>query len=506
MPARMPACMHACQQPIDLRHPALLLPCCSCSLSQVLGVVREATQSGVKAPIVMFTYYNPIMARGLDKFCRQIKEAGASGACAVHHCSTTQQCSNAVQHPLYCCAGRGGTHMWMHLALPAPPALPHARRHALPACLRCLSSANPRSATCCPALPCPSALLPCRPAGASLLPPPVLPPTTTHLLPCPSPLLPFSPAGLLVPDIPLEETPEIREVASSHGLELVLLTTPTTPQERMQRIAQSSQGFVYLVSLTGAHACGRPADISACSVVWPPLGLPGVGGRAHSLAKHPALRGRGGWRPAEPACWMHPSCLQHASCDACPMLLSTVVALKWLLLTSTALATATAGVTGMRGNMESRVEGLITKLQSVTDKPVCVGFGVSGPEQVRGRRRMARRMADGGCAGAVHAWLCSDLNLVTLPCPVTAVCQPVQAAAAAAADMPCPALPCPACTACLQARQIREWGAEGVICGSALVKALGEAPSTGGCCNAATAPCRCHQGAGPLASVWCCWH
>ena len=49
----------------------------------MLGVVREATQSGVKAPIVMFPYYNPIMARGLDKFCRQIKEAGASGACSV---------------------------------------------------------------------------------------------------------------------------------------------------------------------------------------------------------------------------------------------------------------------------------------------------------------------------------------------------------------------------------------------------------------------------------------
>jgi tryptophan synthase alpha chain len=41
-------------------------------------------------------------------------------------------------------------------------------------------------------------------------------------------------------------------VASQYGLELVLLTTPTTPQARMQKIAESSQGFVYLVSLTGA--------------------------------------------------------------------------------------------------------------------------------------------------------------------------------------------------------------------------------------------------------------
>lgn len=65
--------------------------------------------------------------------------------------------------------------------------------------------------------------------------------------------------GLLVPDIPLEETPEIREIAEANGLELVLLTTPTTPKERMNAIAQNSQGFVYLVSITGMvlvkHVC-----------------------------------------------------------------------------------------------------------------------------------------------------------------------------------------------------------------------------------------------------------
>jgi hypothetical protein len=31
----------------------------------------------------------------------------------------------------------------------------------------------------------------------------------------------------------------------------------------------------------------------------------------------------------------------------------------------------------------------------------------------------------------------------------------------------------------LQAKQLKEWGAEGVICGSALVKALGESGSPG---------------------------
>lgn len=169
------------------------------TLDKVLAVVAEASPH-ISAPIVMFTYFNPIMARGLDKFCRQAKAAGAS--------------------------------------------------------------------------------------------------------------------GLLVPDIPLEETEEISHVAASHGLELVLLVTPTTPQTRMRQIAQRSRGFVYLVSV--------------------------------------------------------------------------------------------AGVTGIKTTMESRVEGLLQQLHEVTDKSVAVGFGVSRPEQ---------------------------------------------------------------------AAQVKAWGAEGVIVGSALVKALGEAPS-----------------------------
>lgn len=46
-------------------------------------------------------------------------------------------------------------------------------------------------------------------------------------------LLPYLfPAGLLVPDIPLEETPEVRKCCTKYGLELILLTTPTTSQVR----------------------------------------------------------------------------------------------------------------------------------------------------------------------------------------------------------------------------------------------------------------------------------
>ncbi len=58
-------------------------------------------------------------------------------------------------------------------------------------------------------------------------------------------------AGLVVPDLPLEEAERLSPVASSNGLDLVLLVAPTTPQERMIKIASVSRGFTYLVSVTG---------------------------------------------------------------------------------------------------------------------------------------------------------------------------------------------------------------------------------------------------------------
>ena len=58
-------------------------------------------------------------------------------------------------------------------------------------------------------------------------------------------------AGLVVPDLPLEEAERLSPIASRHGLDLVLLVAPTTPEDRMKRIARRSCGFTYLVSVTG---------------------------------------------------------------------------------------------------------------------------------------------------------------------------------------------------------------------------------------------------------------
>ncbi|KAL4200066.1 hypothetical protein AMTRI_Chr03g54510 [Amborella trichopoda] len=57
--------------------------------------------------------------------------------------------------------------------------------------------------------------------------------------------------GLLVPDLPLAEIETLRKECIKHEIELVLLTTPTTPTARMKAICEASEGFVYLVSSNG---------------------------------------------------------------------------------------------------------------------------------------------------------------------------------------------------------------------------------------------------------------
>jgi tryptophan synthase alpha chain len=56
--------------------------------------------------------------------------------------------------------------------------------------------------------------------------------------------------GLIIPDIPIDEYGNFFDGAFN-GLEKILLTTPTTSDERIKKIDELSEGFVYYVSMTG---------------------------------------------------------------------------------------------------------------------------------------------------------------------------------------------------------------------------------------------------------------
>ena len=57
--------------------------------------------------------------------------------------------------------------------------------------------------------------------------------------------------GFIVPDLPWEESEEFRAALDKHGLALVQLVTPVTPDDRLEMLCKGSQGFVYAVTITG---------------------------------------------------------------------------------------------------------------------------------------------------------------------------------------------------------------------------------------------------------------
>lgn len=58
-------------------------------------------------------------------------------------------------------------------------------------------------------------------------------------------------SGLIVPDLPLEEAPEVLAACDAAGLALVPLVAPTTPDERLSAIGERARGFLYTVSVAG---------------------------------------------------------------------------------------------------------------------------------------------------------------------------------------------------------------------------------------------------------------
>ncbi|MGO9512469.1 MAG: tryptophan synthase subunit alpha [Steroidobacteraceae bacterium] len=66
-------------------------------------------------------------------------------------------------------------------------------------------------------------------------------------------------AGFIVPDLPYEESDEMRLALGREGLALVQMVTPVTPDSRLAMLCKSAQGFVYAVTMTGTT--GKSADV-----------------------------------------------------------------------------------------------------------------------------------------------------------------------------------------------------------------------------------------------------
>jgi tryptophan synthase alpha chain len=71
--------------------------------------------------------------------------------------------------------------------------------------------------------------------------------------------------AFIVPDLPFEESAELRRALEAKGVGLVQLVTPATPDDRLKMLSAASRGFVYAVTITGitGGGTGLPTDLAA---------------------------------------------------------------------------------------------------------------------------------------------------------------------------------------------------------------------------------------------------
>ncbi len=63
-------------------------------------------------------------------------------------------------------------------------------------------------------------------------------------------------SAVIVPDLPIEEARVLKEAVGQKGIGTVFLTTPVTQDDRVRKIADASDGFVYYVNLKGVTGAG----------------------------------------------------------------------------------------------------------------------------------------------------------------------------------------------------------------------------------------------------------
>jgi tryptophan synthase alpha chain len=70
--------------------------------------------------------------------------------------------------------------------------------------------------------------------------------------------------GLIIPDLPIEEATEYRELTEKQGIDTIFLATPSTSPNRLKDVLDYASGFLYLISVYGVT--GKRDDISPLTI------------------------------------------------------------------------------------------------------------------------------------------------------------------------------------------------------------------------------------------------
>ena len=95
--------------------------------------------------------------------------------------------------------------------------------------------------------------------------------------------------AMIVPDLPLEEANDLSEAGEKKGVHIVLQVAPTTTEERLKKIADSTSGFLYVVSVEGVTGVRETTGDSTLKLIKRArkfTDLPLIAGFGISKAEH----------------------------------------------------------------------------------------------------------------------------------------------------------------------------------------------------------------------------
>jgi len=82
--------------------------------------------------------------------------------------------------------------------------------------------------------------------------------------------------GIIVPNLPLEEAGPLMNSAEESGIDIILQVTPNTSRERMEKIAKSSSGFLYVVNVEGVTGARETVPKSTMELIKSAKEIAGV--------------------------------------------------------------------------------------------------------------------------------------------------------------------------------------------------------------------------------------
>lgn len=71
--------------------------------------------------------------------------------------------------------------------------------------------------------------------------------------------------GVLLVDLPPEEAGEFRGAFAARGIDLILLASPTTGEQRLDALCREARGYLYYVSFAGVTGASERLDTGAAS-------------------------------------------------------------------------------------------------------------------------------------------------------------------------------------------------------------------------------------------------